>query len=66
MTSQRRPRSTDSPLVLELDMADVSPTKKPRGCIAAPPMVPFVFPKETYLFFFAFFLAAILFSSVLL
>lgn len=48
----------------------VSPLKKLRGCIAAPPNVPFEFPEEAYLFFFfafafgfAFFFAAILFSS---
>jgi hypothetical protein len=39
--------------------------KKLRGCIAAPPRVPFKFPKEAYLFFLAFFFAAILFSSEL-
>jgi len=38
--------------------------KKLRGCIAAPPKVPFQFPKEAYLFFLAFFFAAILFSSL--
>jgi hypothetical protein len=36
--------------------------KKLRGCIAASPMVP-NFWKEAYRFFFAFFFAAILFSS---
>jgi len=39
--------------------------KKLWGCIAAPPRVPFNFPKEAYLFFLAFFFAAILFSSEL-
>jgi hypothetical protein len=42
-----------------------SPLKNFWGCIAAPPRVPFNFPKEAYLFFLAFFFAAILFSSEL-
>src|SRR5208283_1357187 len=41
------------------------PPKKLWGCIAAPPRVPFRFTKEAYLFFLAFFFAAILFSSEL-
>jgi hypothetical protein len=40
--------------------------KKLRGCIAASPVVPFGFVKRAYLFFLAFFFAAILFSSKLL
>ena len=39
--------------------------KKLWGCIAAPPSVPFRFAKEAYLFFLAFFFAAILLSSEL-
>ena len=41
------------------------PPKKLWGCIAAPPRVPIKFTKEAYLFFLAFFFAAILFSSEL-
>lgn len=37
--------------------------KKLRGCIAASPNVPIKPLEEAYLFFFAFFLGAILFSS---
>ena len=37
--------------------------EKLRGCIAAPPRLPFGFPEGSYRFFLAFFFAAILFSS---
>jgi hypothetical protein len=39
--------------------------KKLRGCIAAPPRLPVQILEEAYLFFLAFFFAAILFSSEL-
>ena len=45
--------------------ASKSVPEKLWGCIAAPPKVPCKFPKKAYLFFLAFFLAAILFSSEL-